>query len=114
MTQFSVRRLSRFVSRHPNWSLLIAFLLTLVSAAAIKWRLTIEMDVAALLPAESEVAQTAQAALRDFGSFDFMVVVLEATGPDHEELLKLAAEEVAAALDYRLFIRQVSYKLTPE
>lgn len=114
MTQFSVRHFARFVTRHPNWCLLIAFLLTAAALVAIRTRLVIEMDVAALLPEESEVAQITQAALRDFGSFDFMLVVVEATEPGQEHLLKRAADLLDYGLEDKRFIREATHRIQPD
>ncbi|MCB2153357.1 MMPL family transporter [bacterium] len=114
MTQFSVRHLSRFVSRHPNWCLLLAAIFSVASIIAIRSYLRIEMDLTALLPEKSKVAQITQSALRDFESFDFMFAVLEADGPGHEPELKAAAEELAVALEDRRFVRSVTYRITPE
>ncbi len=113
MTKVSVRRLARFVSRHPNWCLLATFLLTVLSLWKMQ-ELKIEMDMTSLLPTDSEVSRITNSALRDFGSFDFMLVVVESKDPENRAALKKAAEELQFALNDRNYIRNVTYKLTPE
>ena len=113
MTRFSVRRLSRFVSRHPNWCLGVAFLLTVAAVLSVVDRLSIEMDMSELLPEDSEVARIRRDAVFDFGSFDFMLGVLEAREPGQQELLREAATQVAEALRDPRFIQRVTYRLDP-
>jgi len=114
--EISVRKLARFVSRHPNRCLALAFVLTVLAAWRVPY-LKVEMDVAALLPADSDVVQVSQAALAEFGnrqSFDFMLVVVEAKNEEGEKHLYQAAEEMAFALDDDEFIWNVLYELKPE
>ncbi len=109
---FTIRHFARMLSRHPNWALLIAILLTLFSV----WKardLVVEMDLADLLPKDLEVVRITQSALQDFGSFDFMLVVLEAENLNDEAMMKKAADELAYGLDYRKFIRRVTHKIDP-
>ncbi|MBX3729374.1 MAG: MMPL family transporter [Candidatus Sumerlaeia bacterium] len=114
MTQFSVRRFSTFVSTRPTLCAALAVLLTLASVVGIWARLTIEMDMSELLPADSEAARNHQAALSDFGhNFDFMLVVLEAP-PGNEEMLKRAGDMLADYLEDPRFIREVTKGITPE
>jgi len=114
MIRFSVRRVARFVSRHPNWCLIAATLFTILSVFLIQLRLEIKMDMAALLPEDSQVNQTYQIAQHDFGSFDFMLGVVEADSPGQEELLKDAADKLASALNDRDFVRSVTARFDPE
>ena len=109
----SIRHFARYLSRHPNWALMAAIIFTVLSIYKMQ-DLQVEMDVADLLPKDLEVVQITQAALQDFGSFDFMLVVLESSEGNQEELLKKAADELAYALDYRQYIRRVTHKLDPE
>lgn len=114
--EISVRKLARFVSVHPNRCLALAFLLTALAA----WRvpfLKVEMDVAALLPEDSDVVQVSQAALAEFGNrrnFDFMLAVIEARNEEGRKHLYAAAEELAFALDYDAYIWDVLYELKPD
>jgi predicted RND superfamily exporter protein len=111
MFRFSIRHLAAFVTRYPNWCLAFAIALTVASLFSIQ-RLTIEMDISQLLPEGSDVARITRLARADIGSFDFMVVVLEASEAGQEEALKEAAAEVAIALDDRRFIRRVAYRVS--
>jgi predicted RND superfamily exporter protein len=111
MFRFSIRHLATFVSRYPNWCLVFALLLTVASVFSIQ-RITIEMDISQLLPEGSEVARITRLARADIGSFDFMIVVLEAREAGQEDALKEAAREVAIALDDRRFIRRVVYRVS--
>lgn len=92
----------------------MALVFTALSLFVIRDRLTIEMDLAALLPEDSEVARIYQTAHWDFGSFDFMLVVLETNAPGREEMLIEAARNLSEALDDPRFVRDVIYRLTPE
>jgi len=112
MHQLSVRKLARFVSIHPNWSLLITLILTIFALWKAK-DLQIEMDVADLLPDDLEVVKISQAAYNDMGSFDFMLAVVEVPDSADRELLKTAAEELAHALDDGVFINNVTYRIDP-
>lgn len=109
----SIRQFARFLSRHPNWALMLAIVITGLTL----WKsqdLVVEMDVADLLPKDLEVVRITQSALQDFGSFDFMLVVLELNDSENHELMKKAADEMAYGLDYREFIRRVTHKIDPE
>lgn len=112
MHQLSVRKLARFVSIHPNWSLLITLILTILALWKAK-DLQIEMDVADLLPDDLEVVKISQAAYNDMGSFDFMLAVVEVPDSGDREMLISAAEELAHALDDGVFINNVTYRIDP-
>jgi predicted RND superfamily exporter protein len=113
MFRFSIRHLAAFVTKYPNWCLGFAVALTVASFFSIQ-RLTVEMDISQLLPEESEVARITRLAREDIGSFDFMLVVLEAREPGSEQALKEMAREVAFALGDRRFIRRVAYTVSAE
>lgn len=113
MTQFSLRHLSRFVSRRPNWCLGISLLATVAAVFSIANRLSIEMDMSELLPEDSEVARIRRDAVFDFGSFDFMLAVLEARGPGQADQLRGAASELAEALRDPRFVQRVTYRFEP-
>lgn len=110
---FSIRHFARLLSRHPNWALVIAILVTLFTLWKSQY-LVVEMDVADLLPKDLEVVRITQSALQDFGSFDSMLVVLETDGKANQEMMKRAADELAYGLDYRQYIRRVTHKINPE
>jgi len=113
MFRFSIRHLAAFVTRHPNWCLGFAAIITIASVFSIQ-RLTVEMDISQLLPEESEIARITRMAREDIGSFDFMLVVLEAREAGQEAALKQAASEIAFALNDRRFIRRVVYRVSGE
>ncbi len=113
----SVKTLARRVTQHPLACLGIALVLTVLSV----WRiptLTVKMDIAALLPADSEVVSVYQSALDDFGNnrsnFDFMLGVVEATTEEGRQHLKTAAEELAFALNDQRYVSRVNVTLDPE
>ncbi|MEQ8819247.1 MAG: MMPL family transporter [Sumerlaeia bacterium] len=112
--RITVRTLARFVSVHPFLCFLLGAVMTAGAILAIREYLDIEMDVAALLPEESEVSRRARTVLQDFGSFDFMLAVIATDEEGKEAMLKDAAEELAYALSDRRFIRDVTYTLEPE
>lgn len=112
MTQFSVRRFARLVSNNPGWCLIIATVLTALSAWSAS-RLSIEMDLSALLPEDSDVDQITQEAIQDFGSFEFMLVVVESREPGRERMLRDAADKLAEYLSDPSVTREVTKGLTP-
>jgi predicted RND superfamily exporter protein len=62
---------------HPWLALGLVVLLTAVAAITASERLRLEMDVATLLPADSDVAQSTRLAEWDFGRQDYILGVLE-------------------------------------
>lgn len=114
MTNFSLRTFSRFVTTNAVLCLTVVAVMTLAALLFARVKLTVEMDLSQLLSEDSEVARTTRRALVDFGTFDFMLAVIEAQGPDQEAELKTAAASLADALSDRRFIRRVNYRVEPE
>ncbi len=112
------RRLIRYIGGkagfHPWLALTLVFAVTGVALWAALTRYEIVMDVAALLPEDSEVYQNRRQAHWDFGAYDydFIYCVLEvredAAGDIRENpgrFLKSIQEEVEYALDDQRFFR---------
>ncbi len=97
----------------PCVVLCVVAILTICAIVALL-SLHIETDMVALLPEESPAAITFRNALRDFGAFDYMLAVVEASKPHQEPALIHAAKTFARAIDNTEFISTVDYKLDPE
>ncbi len=118
MSRRAIRYLGRKSARYPLLVLTVVAILTIVAGGAAFERLELELDVAALLPEESEVAQDAARAWEDFGGYDFMLCVLEvkdsappAIRDNPSEYLKGISREVRDALSDRRFFNQITSEL---
>ena len=113
------RRLIRYIGgkagSHPWLTLLLVFAVTAVALRATLTRYDIVMDMAALLPEDSEVYQNRRQAHWDFGAYDydFIYCVLEVPEDAPEEIredpggfLRSIQEEMEYALDDQRFFRR--------
>jgi hypothetical protein len=106
-----VERLARV-----HWRLV--FLLAVLAIAASAWlgsHLKLESDVLQLIPKGNPRIDTFREALQDFGSFDYLLVLLEAgdgKGPDElEDFADGLAEKLRARND---LVEQVEYRFQPD
>jgi hypothetical protein len=96
--------------RAPVLVLSVCALLTILAAVAAKRLFPVETDILALLPNSAPEAVTFRNSLRQFGSFDYLVVVVEAIEPKREKILTEVASHFADAVrDYGKFIQSVEY-----
>jgi len=98
-----------FTLKHPMTICLIVGLITALSLAAVFY-LQIETDITVLLPTKSPVYRTFEDALNTFKTFDFIIVVLEASEPGQGEFLIETAETLVPVLDNPYYIYSVDYK----
>jgi uncharacterized protein len=103
-----------FSRRH--WGLV--FLVTALTVALSAWlgsHLELESDVLQLMPRGDRKIDTFKAALRDFGSIDYLMVLLEAgegEGPDElEDFADLLAEKLQKRHD---LVQSVEYRFQPD
>lgn len=108
-----LRLLARLTHRFPVLVLLGCAALTAICVVAIRRHLTLDTNVTALFPRQSEIHQITREALRDFGSFDFMLAVVEARGDKGKEFLLENAPEIAHDLLDRRYLFSVDYRLDP-
>lgn len=108
---FQVERLAR-----GHWRLV--FLLALLAIVASAWlgsHLALESDVLQLMPQGNPQVDAFKQALRDFGSIDYLMILLESTGeagPDElEDFADLLAEKLRAR---EALVEHVDYRFEPD
>jgi predicted RND superfamily exporter protein len=111
------RKVLRFIARityEQPWAVLgFAGLLSFISILGL-FHLSVETNVIDLLPPDSPVVRQLKKALNEFGTFDYMLIVIESKEPRDEDRLAAAAEKFAVAAYNREFINSIDYKLDPE
>jgi hypothetical protein len=123
MVKKALRILFALILKHPMTVIVLVGILTIASLIAVFY-LSIETDVANLLPSDSPVLSTFNKALSTFRTFDFTFVVIEAeeagqapSPPELQrraaDLLIQAAETIAPALDNPAYVYSVDYKSDP-
>jgi len=92
MSRRAIASIGTGASRAPFWSLGIVVVLTVLAGWAAMTRLRIEMDVAALLPRDSEVARNTRIAEWDFGRQDYLIAAVEIPESASEKTKAAGAE----------------------
>ncbi len=108
-----LRFLARVTHRFPVLVLLVCTAFLVVALVAAKRHLRLDTNVAALLPQQLDIQQVTREALRDFGTFDFMLAVLEARDGQGAQFLTQIAPEIARELNDARFFYSVDYRLDP-
>jgi predicted RND superfamily exporter protein len=107
-------RVEAFSRRRYAW-VLLASLAILVGASWLGSRIRLESDVLKLIPEGNRQVDTFRDALRDFGSIDYLLVLLDAkdeTEPGTlEEFADVYAEKLAARPD---LVETVEYRFQPD
>lgn len=93
-------RVERFSRNHYRLVFMLA-LLALVAGAFLGSKLKLDSNVLALIPEGNRQVDTFKEALNDFGSIDYLVVLLEATEEDGEDALEDFADLFAETLEER-------------
>ncbi|MBI1289807.1 MMPL family transporter [bacterium] len=113
MSRRAITLIGRRSVRSPLLSLAVVAILTALAAWAALTRLRIEMDVAALLPQDSEVARNTRIAEWDFGRQEYLIAVAEirddapedVRASGSERLLAIRGELESALMDPTIFRR---------
>jgi predicted RND superfamily exporter protein len=107
-------RVERFSREHWRMVFLLAAL-AIVVGFGLSSVLKLESDVLALIPRGNPKIDTFKAALEDFGSFDLLLVLLEAEGEAGPEELEDFADRYAGRLEgLSREISWVEYKIAPD
>lgn len=108
-----LEKLAEITTGRPKLTLFAAFA-SVIICIILSFNLKIETNVASLLPAHSKAAQDFQNALKDFGAFDFTLIVLEAGKEHNDSSLIDAGTKLAKSLSSKEFVKSVNYKLDSE
>jgi uncharacterized protein len=120
MSRRAIKYLGQKAGLHPILALVLVVVTTSWAGWAAWTRLNIEMDVATLLPEESEVYQNTKRMEDEFGlkNFDFLLCTLEIRkgalkqdGDDPAKFLKEIKQEVEEAFDDPRFFRSRNKRL---
>lgn len=120
MSRRAIAYIGRKSSGRPYAALLIVVLLTALAGWAAATRLRVRMDVADLLPPDSQVARATRLADWDFGGYDYLLCVLEVKDDAPPEIREDPAAffldvvgEVEYALDDQRYFRRRTDRLRP-
>ncbi|MFH0792461.1 MAG: hypothetical protein V2A74_00350 [bacterium] len=97
------------VFRKPWIATCIVLLATALGVYGIS-RLTVSTDVVSLLPTASDAGITYREALRDYSTFDYALVILEAREEGTEANLIESANRLASMLNNEALIVGIDYK----
>jgi predicted RND superfamily exporter protein len=104
----------RFSRRHYGLVFFLSFL-SLVAASWLGSHLRLESDVLQLIPKGNRQVDTFREALRDFGSIDYLMVLLEAgQGEGVDELEDFADVYAEKLLDQHDLVESVEYRFQPD
>ncbi len=107
-------QVERFARVHWRLVFLLAAL-AVVAAVGLSTRLTLESDILELVPRGNPQVDTFRQALSDFGSFDYLLVLLESAegqGPDEiEDFADLYAEKLRGLEE---IVERVEYRFEPD
>jgi predicted RND superfamily exporter protein len=120
MSRRALRYLGRASSHHPYIALASVAILTAVAAWLAATRIRIAMNVADLLPSDSEVVKATRLADLDFGGSDFLLCVIELkdTAPESVRshptaFFESMKEELTYAFDDQRYFRRRTERLEP-
>jgi len=109
MRQALLRFVARLTVRAPILMLSVCALLTAVAGVR-AWRLfPIQTNLLALLPQTSREAMLFRRSVQQFGSFDYMIVVVESTQPYQQEILTQIATHFARAVRDGEYVESVEH-----
>ncbi|MBI4917465.1 MAG: MMPL family transporter [Acidobacteria bacterium] len=99
-----------------RWGVVLAmFAAIFVLSTWLGSRIRLESDVLRLIPHGNRQVDTFRQALADFGSIDYLMVLLEAAEPDQAEVLEEFSDLLAARLADRAgLVESVEYRLRPD
>lgn len=100
-------------SRYPKTVLFFAVLLTLFSLYFAR-SLYIETSFTSLLSSDSSAANLYKNVISDFGTFDYMLAIIETTEEKHSQDLFAVSDAFAEAINNKEYIRSVEYKTDPD
>lgn len=99
MSRRAIRYLGIHAGRRPWLYLFVALALTVVALVVARSRFHVEMDVAALLPRDSEVAEATRKPLSDFVGYGFLLCVLEVKRDAEQSVADAPAEFLLSIRD---------------
>jgi len=109
MRRVLLRLVVRLTTRAPILVLTVCALLTVFAARRAFDLFPIETNLLALLPHTSPEALTYSRSIQQFGSFDYMIVVVESPDPDQQDALVKVAGQFARAVRDGKYIESVEY-----
>jgi len=114
MRRFLLRQIARLTVKAPILVLSACALVTVVAGVrALYWETTrlfpLETDVLTLLPDTAREAQRFRRSLAEFGSFDYLLAVVECSEPHQEDLLTSVATHFARAERYSRYIEPIEF-----
>jgi len=110
MRRFLLRFVTRLALRAPILMLSACALLTVVAGVKARDLFPVETDILALLPTTAPEALTYRRSLLQFGSFDYLVVVVESPIRDRQKtLIEIASRFANVIRDYPKDIQSVEY-----
>ncbi|OGW50664.1 MAG: hypothetical protein A2Z50_04355, partial [Nitrospirae bacterium RBG_19FT_COMBO_42_15] len=108
------KAIARLSHTHYKKVIIVSILLTLIFGF-LALRLQLATDIVNLLPSKSKVSKDFMGAIKDFGTLDFLVVVVQAkdtTSPQSSTHLKLFADEFAKRLSATNLLKGIDYKIS--
>ena len=108
------KKIAELSHTHYKKVIIISIVLTLVFGL-LALRLQLATDIVNLLPSKSKVSKDFMGAIKDFGTLDFLVVVVQTKDVGGEEGvsgLKLFADEFAKRLSATNLIKGIDYKIS--
>jgi len=111
MRRFLLRLVARLTVRAPIPVLAACALLTVIAGIRVHSHklLSIETNLLTLLPDTSSEAVTFRRSVQQFGSFDYMIVVIESTTPNQQKILTTVATHFAPTVREGPDIESVEY-----
>ncbi len=110
MRRYILRFIARLTIRAPILVLSACAFLTLVAGIRSRKLFPVESDFRALLPRSAPEALTYYRALGQFGSFDYLIVVVETSRRDQQKsLIEVASRFAGAVRDYGRFVQAIEY-----
>ena len=107
-------RVERFSRQHYRLVFLMA-LLALVAGLWLGSQLKLESDMLALIPRGNRQVDTFRSALEDFGSVDYLMVLLETDDPEGPDVLEDFADLLAEHLrELNDLVEVVDYRFDPD
>ncbi|MBM3335037.1 MMPL family transporter, partial [Candidatus Sumerlaeota bacterium] len=95
MRRLLLRMIAHLTTRAPILALSVCVVATVVAAISALRIFPIQSDILSLLPDSSPEALTYRRAVRQFGGFDYLLVVIESSRPDNDALLSNVASRFA-------------------
>lgn len=114
MNEKIFKKIAELSHTHYKKVIIVSIILTLIFGL-LALRLQLATDIVNLLPSKSKVSKDFMGAIKDFGTLDFLVVVVQAkdtTSPQSSTHLKLFADEFAKRLSSTNLLKGIDYKIS--